>query len=127
MQVNHRTGRLAPANETEGRRTTRPKERGASLVEYALALALIAVVCIGAVAYLGSGSSSGLNKAGTGIAGTGSNDGGFAAYQAETNACRAAGGYVTTDHTGSPTGNTYLLTCSGGSAPGTFNFDLDKP
>ena len=37
-------------------------DRGASLVEYALLVALIAVVCIGAVAFLGRNSSSSLNK-----------------------------------------------------------------
>lgn len=33
-------------------------ERGANLVEYALLLVLIALVCIGAVAALGNGTSS---------------------------------------------------------------------
>ena len=33
-------------------------DRGASLVEYALLLALIAVVCIGAVTFLGKSASS---------------------------------------------------------------------
>ncbi|MEO6989163.1 MAG: Flp family type IVb pilin [Aquihabitans sp.] len=37
-------------------------ERGASLVEYALLLALIAVVCIGALSYFGSATGSGLNR-----------------------------------------------------------------
>lgn len=37
-------------------------ELGASLVEYALLLALIAVVCIGAVQYFGASNDSGLNR-----------------------------------------------------------------
>ena len=36
-------------------------ERGASLVEYALLVALIAVVCIGALRYFGSGSQNSLD------------------------------------------------------------------
>src|SRR3954465_11649771 len=39
-------------------------ERGASLVEYALLVALIAVVCIAAVTLLGSNASSKVNKVG---------------------------------------------------------------
>ena len=34
-------------------------ERGASLVEYALLVALIAVVCIGAVSFIGNGATGG--------------------------------------------------------------------
>lgn len=43
---------------------TRPKtrERGASLVEYALLLALIAAVCISALSYFGSTNGNGLNR-----------------------------------------------------------------
>jgi pilus assembly protein Flp/PilA len=37
-------------------------ERGASLVEYALLVALIAVVCIGAVTFLGNNASDKLNE-----------------------------------------------------------------
>ena len=43
-------------------------ERGASLVEYALLVALVAVVCIGAVTFLGSSASGKLDGAGNGIA-----------------------------------------------------------
>ncbi|CAN5676288.1 hypothetical protein BH10ACT1_BH10ACT1_14260 [soil metagenome] len=42
-------------------------ERGASLVEYALLVALIAVVCIVAVTFLGSSSSSKFAKVGSSI------------------------------------------------------------
>ena len=42
-------------------------ERGASLVEYALLVALIAVVCIGAVSFLGGAASSKLNTVGSSI------------------------------------------------------------
>ncbi len=37
-------------------------ERGASLVEYALLLGLIAVVAFGAVSFFGTSSGAGLNK-----------------------------------------------------------------
>ena len=52
-------------------RTTdrRRDERGASLVEYALLVALIAVVCIAAVTFLGSSGSGKLNDAGDGLDG----------------------------------------------------------
>lgn len=39
-------------------------ERGASLVEYALLVALIAVVCIGAVSFLGREASKEFNQVG---------------------------------------------------------------
>jgi pilus assembly protein Flp/PilA len=42
-------------------------ERGASLVEYALLVALIAVVCIIAVTTLGSNASKKLSKVGSAI------------------------------------------------------------
>ena len=42
-------------------------ERGASLVEYALLVALIAVICIGAVTLLGSKASDTLSSAGSSI------------------------------------------------------------
>jgi len=43
------------------------RDRGASLVEYALVVALIAVVCIAAVSSLGGTTSSVLNDGSTGI------------------------------------------------------------
>ena len=42
-------------------------ERGASLVEYALLVALIAVVCIVAVTFLGRNASSTFNNVGSSI------------------------------------------------------------
>jgi pilus assembly protein Flp/PilA len=42
-------------------------ERGASLVEYALLVALIAVVCIIAVTFLGNNASSKFNTVGSSI------------------------------------------------------------
>jgi pilus assembly protein Flp/PilA len=42
-------------------------ERGASLVEYALLVALIAVVCIGAVSFLGGEASDSFNDIGSSI------------------------------------------------------------
>ena len=44
-------------------------ERGASLVEYALLVALIAVVCILAVTFLGQSASSKFDSVGTAVAG----------------------------------------------------------
>ncbi|MEI2639448.1 MAG: Flp family type IVb pilin [Microthrixaceae bacterium] len=44
-------------------------ERGASLVEYALLVALIAVVCIGAVTMLGRQANSTFSKTGSAISG----------------------------------------------------------
>ncbi|MSV48234.1 MAG: Flp family type IVb pilin [Actinobacteria bacterium] len=42
-------------------------ERGASLVEYALLVALIAVVCIGAVTFLANGTKKTFSSAGTSL------------------------------------------------------------
>jgi pilus assembly protein Flp/PilA len=42
-------------------------ERGASLVEYALLVALIAVVCIGAVSVLGSSASNKFSAVGSAV------------------------------------------------------------
>lgn len=44
-------------------------ERGASLVEYALLVALIAVVCIGAITFLGGSAKNKLNSVGSAISG----------------------------------------------------------
>jgi pilus assembly protein Flp/PilA len=44
-------------------------ERGASLVEYALLVALIAVVCIGAVTFLGQSASSKFSAVGSAVNG----------------------------------------------------------
>ena len=48
-------------------------ERGASLVEYALLVALIAVVCIVAVSFLGRKASSNFNTVVSSISGATSN------------------------------------------------------
>ena len=45
-------------------------ERGASLVEYALLLALIALVCIGALQLLGNDVKAPLSGVGSSLAGT---------------------------------------------------------
>jgi pilus assembly protein Flp/PilA len=42
-------------------------DRGASLVEYALLLALIAVVCIGAVTFFGTANKDSLSQSGQSI------------------------------------------------------------
>lgn len=52
---------LDPVNEDVTEAEVR-SERGASLVEYALLLALIAVVCVGSLQYFGSANGSGLNR-----------------------------------------------------------------
>ncbi len=44
-------------------------DRGASLVEYALLVALIAVVCIVAVTFLGQSASSKFSSVGSAVAG----------------------------------------------------------
>jgi pilus assembly protein Flp/PilA len=46
-------------------------ERGASLVEYALLVALIAMVCLVAVAYFGSATGGRLSSSGSSIANAG--------------------------------------------------------
>jgi pilus assembly protein Flp/PilA len=42
-------------------------ERGASLVEYALLVALIAVVCIAAISFLGGNASAKFNSVGSAV------------------------------------------------------------
>jgi pilus assembly protein Flp/PilA len=44
-------------------------ERGASMVEYALLVALIAVVCIAAIQFLGNKAQTSFNNTGSAIAG----------------------------------------------------------
>jgi pilus assembly protein Flp/PilA len=46
-------------------------DRGASMVEYALLVALIAVVCIGAIQFLGTSASTSFSKTGSAITGAG--------------------------------------------------------
>jgi len=45
----------------------RVSERGASLIEYALLLALIAVVCIGAVTFLGNATAGSYSQLGNSL------------------------------------------------------------
>ena len=52
----------APGREERARR-----DRGASLVEYALLLALIVVVCIGAVTLFGSATNTSVSRSGNSI------------------------------------------------------------
>jgi pilus assembly protein Flp/PilA len=47
-------------------------ERGASLVEYALLVALIAIVCLVAIAFLGSSASSRFSNVGSQVGAAGS-------------------------------------------------------
>ena len=55
---------LSPATSVPASATT---ERGASLVEYALLVALIAVVCIVAVTFLGKSGKGKFNTVGSSI------------------------------------------------------------
>ena len=48
------------------------EQRGASLVEYALLVALIAVICIAAISLLGSSASSNFSELGSAVSGSGS-------------------------------------------------------
>ncbi|CAN5905808.1 hypothetical protein BH23ACT2_BH23ACT2_26630 [soil metagenome] len=50
-------------------------ERGASLVEYALLVALIAVVCIGAITVLGGSANDQFDEVGTKLGGAGGGGG----------------------------------------------------
>jgi pilus assembly protein Flp/PilA len=47
-----------------------PDERGASLVEYAFLVALIAVICIVAIAFLGTSTSSKYSNIGSQVQGS---------------------------------------------------------
>ena len=47
-------------------------DEGASLVEYALVLALIALVCIAAMTYFGSSTALSLSRSGSLLSGAGS-------------------------------------------------------
>jgi pilus assembly protein Flp/PilA len=47
--------------------TRTDSERGASLVEYALLVALIAVVCVGAVTFIGTSANSKLSTVGSSL------------------------------------------------------------
>ena len=60
MHISH--ARTDPARQPRNR-----GERGASLVEYALLVALIAIVCIGSVTMLGGNTSGTLDKGAKGI------------------------------------------------------------
>jgi len=51
------------------RRADRDDERGASLVEYALLVALIAIVCIIAISFLGDETNSSYDGVGSSFAG----------------------------------------------------------
>jgi pilus assembly protein Flp/PilA len=47
-------------------------ERGASLVEYAFLVALIAIVCLVAILFLGSSTSTKISSVGSSVGGAGS-------------------------------------------------------
>jgi Flp pilus assembly pilin Flp len=62
MQIAHHRPTLIARRNRDG-------EAGASLVEYALLVALIAVVCITAVTFVGTSGSAKFNRTGSGIQG----------------------------------------------------------
>lgn len=61
VEVAMKDDQVQPGDDQSTVRSPRG-ERGASLVEYALLLALISVVCIGALNYFGSSNGSSLNR-----------------------------------------------------------------
>ncbi|MEZ5343509.1 MAG: Flp family type IVb pilin [Acidimicrobiales bacterium] len=56
---------MAFKRQTDNRKVSRRHERGANLIEYALLLALIAVVCVGAVSMLGGSTSEPISNFGS--------------------------------------------------------------
>jgi len=60
-----------PLLQQIARRALRKDERGASLVEYALLVALIAVVCIAAVTQFGGSNGSGIDRSADSIVNAG--------------------------------------------------------
>lgn len=61
VEVAMKDDQVQPEGEQARVRSLR-SEVGASLIEYALLLALISAVCIGALSYFGSANGSGLNR-----------------------------------------------------------------
>ena len=57
---------------TDENATVDRDERGASLVEYALLVALIAVVCVVSIAFFGTSMASRYNAVGSSVSSTGS-------------------------------------------------------
>lgn len=102
-------------------------EVGASLVEYALLVALVAVVCVGAVAFLGRNTSSTMDDGANGIGASTPvmSPNGAAAYGAWVSQCANGGGTVSLTSTVGTTNNS---ACNGGSRTGTtFAFDTSQP
>ena len=88
-------------------------ERGASLVEYALLVALIAVVCVGAVTFLGNNTRNTVDRGANGIGGSPVGSGpGQAALGAFSLACNNGGGVPTLMV---DTGGTQTWDCNGGT------------
>lgn len=67
-----RAAGLATPPASALQRLYRRGERGASLVEYALLVGLIALVCIIAIAFFGTSVSSNFNKTGSSVSAAGS-------------------------------------------------------
>ncbi len=95
-------------------------ETGASLVEYALLLALIAVVAIGALVFLGHTVSNTLNNVGNDIA-TGAAGGGGGGGGGGGPTFSDGGGASTVTYTATlGQGGSYTFATTGGTAPVTF-------
>lgn len=99
-------------------------ERGASLVEYALLVALIAIVALAAVTFLGRQSSGGFDKSGKAIDG-GSGAGGFAARDQWFTQCIHAGGVP--EGASGPGGTIEYQCIAGGNDGQTFTYDPSLP
>lgn len=66
MKIMRQARPLVPRERMRG-------ERAASLVEYALLVALIAIVCFAAIVFLGDSASTKISSTGNSVAGAGSN------------------------------------------------------
>lgn len=102
-------------------------ELGASLVEYALIVALIAVVCVGAITFLGRDTSDTMDDGANGIGASTPqlSPNGGTAYNAWATQCAQGGGTV---NLVAVEGNVNNMGCFGGSQSGlTFAHNTSQP
>ncbi|HEY5320719.1 MAG TPA: Flp family type IVb pilin [Galbitalea sp.] len=102
-------------------RFTNRDETGASLVEYALLLALIAVVAIGALVFLGHTVSNTLNNVGNDIAIGNPGGGGGGGGGGGPTFTDGGGGGTVTDTVALGQAGTFAFTTTGGTAPVTYS------